>query len=242
MSSRCWWTSFVVVSVVAVSGAIGFAQSTPSPAVAEVRATVDAARKAIDAYKAAGGAAGAADPPAIEWDTKLWAFRERDPRSDAGTLAAAESVRLLVRAELWDRAHARIAAIPFDDPVWVRLAIPVYDEGIARKDLPYTIETLSRVVASTTNPTIKAAVLVVVGRAHRRAGDFAAATSALDAAKAAAPSSLHAEEAEGILYEIKYLRPGLPAPAVAGKARNGAAIDLAVLRGKAVVLVFWGST
>lgn len=228
-------------------GLIGFAsmvsaQPPVSPAVTEVRTLLDAARKAVDAYKTAGGAAAAANHPAIEWDAKLWEARDRHRGTDAAALAGVEAIRLLVRAELWERAHARIASIPFDDPAWTRLAIPVYDEGIARKDLPYTIETLSRVAASTTTPSIKAAVLVVVGRAQRRAGDFAAAITALEAAKAAAPGSLHAEEAEGILYEIKYLRPGLPAPAVAGKARSGAAIDLAALRGKAVVLVFWGST
>ena len=217
-------------------------QPAQNPAVAEVRATVDAARKAADAHKAAGGAPGAADHPAIEWEAKLWAIRERDPRSEAATLAATEAVWMLVRAELWDRVHARVASIPYDDPAWTRLAGAIYSEGVARKDSRYAIETLSRAAASTTTPSIKAAVLVVLARAHRRAGDLASATSALEAAKAAAPGSTQAEEADGLLYEIKYLSPGRPAPAVAGTTRNAGAIDLAALRGKGVVLVFWGST
>jgi hypothetical protein len=223
-------------------GAVASQQTPVSPAVSEVRATVDTARKAIDGYKAAGGAPGTPNHPAIEWDAALWAARERHAGTDAAALAAVEAVRLLVRAELWERAHARIASVGVDDPAWARLATTVYDEGIARKDLRYTIDRLSRVAESTTRPANKAAVLVVVARAHRRAGDPAAATRALEAAKSAAPGSLHAEEADGLLYEIKYLSPGMPAPAVSGKARNGGAIDLAALRGKAVVLVFWGST
>lgn len=217
-------------------------QPAQSPAVAEVRQLLDAARKEMDAYKTAGGVPGAADHPAVKWDATLWGIRERDPRSDAGALAGVEAVRFLVRAELWDRAHARIAAIPFDDPAWQRLAGPIYDEGIARKDLRYATDTLSRAAGSTTTPTIKAAILVVLGRAHRRAGDRDAATAALEQAKAAAPGSVQAEEAEGILYEIKYLSPGAPAPPVAGKARNGKTVDLAALRGRPAVLVFWGST
>ena len=213
-------------------------QPAQNPAVAEVRATVDAARKATDAFKAAGGG----DNPAIEWEAKLWAIRERDPRSEAATLAATEAVWMLVRAELWDRVHARVASIPYDDPAWTRLAGAIYSEGVARKDSRYAIETLSRAAASTTTPSIKAAVLVVLARAHRRAGDLASAASALEAAKAAAPGSTQAEEADGLLYEIKYLSPGRPAPAVAGTTRNAGAIDLAALRGKGVVLVFWGST
>lgn len=219
------------------------AQPAQSPAVAEVRQMLDAARKEVDAYKAASGPAGAAGHPAVKWEAALWAVRERDPRSDAAALASVEAVRLLVRAELWDRAHARIAAIPYDDPAWQRLATAIYDEGIARKDLQYTIDTLSRAAASTMTPTIKGAILVVMGSAHRRAGDRAAATTALEAAKAAAPGSLQAEEADGLIYEITHLSPGMPAPAFAGKTRNGAkAIDLASLRGRPAVLVFWGST
>ena len=230
-------------SLILLLAALTFSPSVQGPGVAEVRQMLDAARREIDAYKATSGRAGAADHPAVKWDAALWAVRERDPRSDAAALAAVEAVRLLVRAELWDRAHARINAIPYDDPAWQRLATPIYDEGIARKDLRYTIDTLARAADSTTTPSIKAAILVVKGRAHRRAGDRAAATTALEAAKAAAPGSLHAEEAEGLIYEIRYLSPGLPAPAVAGKTRNGAKpIDLASMRGRPAVLVFWGST
>jgi hypothetical protein len=236
-----WWRFLVACSLV-VTGAVALAQPGQSPVVAEVRQTLDAARKAIDAYKSSGGGAGAADHPAIKWDAALWAYRERYPDSEAAALASVEAVRLLVRAELWERAHARIASIGFDDRAWERLPTPIYDEGIARKDLKYTIDTLAKTVTSTTRPSNKSAALLIIGRAHRRGGDNAAAVAALEAAKAASPGTLHAEEADGILYEIKYLSAGLPAPAVSGKTRNLGAIDLAALRGKAVVLVFWGST
>jgi len=46
----------------------------------------------------------------------------------------------------------------------------------------------------------------------------------------------------GLIYEIKFLSVGLPAPAVEGQTRSGRTISLASLRGKAVVLVFWGTT
>jgi hypothetical protein len=234
-----WW---LAVGAVLAAGAPAFAQSAPSAAVTDVRQTLDAARKEIEAYKAAGGAPGAADHPAVKWDAALWAYRDRDPRSEAAALAAAEAVRLLIRAELWDRAHARVASIGVDDPAWERLPAQIYEEGIARKDLPYTIDTLSRAAAATTNASIKAAVLLTLGRAYRRHGDAAAATRSLEAAKSAAPGTPRAEEAEGLIYEIAYLSIGLPAPPLAGKTRQGRAIDLAALRGKPVVLVFWGTS
>ena len=236
------WSRFLAGCGLILAGATTLAQPAQSPAVAEVRQTLDSARKAIDTYKSGGGSPGAADHPAITWDRTLWAYRERYPDSDAAALATVEAVRLLVRAEVWDRVHARIASIGFDDRAWERLATPIYDEGIARKDLQYTIDTLSRAVASTTKPANKSAALLVIGRAERRRGNSAAAVAALEAAKTVSPGTLHAEEADGLLYEIKYLSAGLPAPAVSGTTRSGGAIDLAALRGKAVVLVFWGST
>ena len=98
------------------------------------------ARKEIDGYKTAGGAAGAADHPAIKWSAALWAIHDQAPQSEAGALAAVEAIRLLVRAELWDRAHARVASLDADEPAWERVPSTLYEEGIARKNFDYTID------------------------------------------------------------------------------------------------------
>ena len=224
-------------------GATGFVQTPQgADAVAEVRRTLDAARKDIAAYTDAGGALGSTDHPAIKWDTELWAYRDRYPRSDASALASAEAVRLLNRAGLWDRAQARIDSLAADDPAWERLPAVIYEAGIARKELPATIDRLSRAAGATGNARIKSSALVVVGRAHRRQGNVDAAAQSFEAAKQAAPGTPFAEEAEGLLYELRYLRVGLPAPQITGKARSGRTVTLAGFRGKAVVLVFWGTT
>lgn len=210
--------------------------------VAEVRRAVDAARKEIAAYTSAGGGAGGADHPAIKWDAALWVYRERYPRSEAAAIASMEAVRLLVRAELWDRAHARLESVDANDPAWERLPSVVYEAGIARKDLPSTIERLSRITATTTSARIKSSALVVAGRAHRRQGDTEAAIRSFEAASAAAPGTTFAEEADGLVYEIKFLSVGLPAPQITGTSRSGRTVTLAAFRGQAVVLVFWGTT
>ena len=240
--------SFVVAVIVAAGLGAGWpavaqTQPAPNPPVTEVRQALAEARKEMDAHKAAGGAAGAPDHPAVKWDAALWAYRDKYPRSDAAAIGSAEAIRLLVRAELWDRAHARIESIPFDDPAWSRVASIVYEAGIARKDLPAAIATLTRAAASTTDASIKSSVLLVLGRAYRRHGDNDAATRSLEAAKSAAPGAPAAEEADGLIYEIRHLSVGLAAPPVSGKPRNARqAITRESLRGKPVVLVFWGST
>jgi peroxiredoxin len=208
----------------------------------QVRQMVIEARKEIEAYKTAGGAAGAVEHPANKWNAALWQVHERSPQSDAGARAAVEAVRLLVGAELWDNAHARVASLDADNPAWERVPSVVYEEGIARKSFDYTIATLSRTAAATKSPSIKSAALIVIGRVHRRQGDLPAATRSLEEARAAAPGTLQAEEADGLIYEIKYLSVGLPAPAISGTPRNARGpISLESFRGKPVILVFWAS-
>jgi hypothetical protein len=234
---------FTAIVMAGLGGAATLAQTPPAADdLAEVRKTLDAARKELATYKAAGGAPGAQDHPAVKWDAALWAYRERYPRSEAATMASAEAVRLLVRSELWDRAQARIDSLQPDDPAWERMPPVVYELGIARKDLPSSIERLTQVAAATPNASIRSSALLAVGRAYRRQGIIDSASRSLEAAKAAAPDTSYAKDADGLLYEIKYLSVGLPAPAISAQARNGGAIDLASFRGKAIVLVFWGTT
>jgi AhpC/TSA family len=211
-------------------------------AVAEVRQTIDAAWKEMQAYDKAGGKPGTLDHPALKWHATLWAYREQHPGTEAAGRATADAIRLLVRGQFWEQAHARMAAVGIDDPAWERLSAAVYEEGGMRKDFAYTIETLSKVAATTTSATIKAATLLDVGRAHRRQGNVDAAKESLEASRSAAPGSAPSKEAAGILYEIAHLSVGLPAPTFSAKGRNGKTVDLASFHGRPVVLVFWSTT
>ena len=225
------------------------AAQTPTPApgaaaaVADVRQMVTDARKDIATFETAGGAAGAADHPAIKWDAALWQVHDRAPQSEAAALAAVEAIRLLIRAEHPDRAHARVASLTADDPAWGRVPSVLYEEGIARKSFEYTIATLSQTAAATKTASIKSAALLVIGRVYRRQGDLAAATRSLEDARAAAPGTPQAAEADDVIYEIEHLSIGLRAPAISGTPRHARrAITLDSFRGKAIVLVFWAST
>jgi hypothetical protein len=219
------------------------AQPAAAASAADVRQMVADARKDIQSYTTGGGAAGAADHPAIKWSAALWQLRDRSPQSEAGAIAAVEAIRLLIRAELWDRAHARVESLGVDDPAWERVPTALYEEGIARKSFENTVAILSRTAASTKTPSIRSAALLVIGRVHRRQGDLPAATRSLEEARAAAPGTALAAEADGLIYEIEHLSIGLPAPAIAGKPRNARrSITLESFRGKPVVLVFWAST
>ena len=161
------------------------------------------------------------------------------PQETAATVAAA---RQLVSTKAWAELDHTLATLSPDDPAWEKLPAIIYQGGVTRNDLPWVLDRLSRVAALTSNGSIKASALIAVGRAYRRQGDEGSATRSLEQAKTAAPGTSYAEEAEGLLYDIQHLSVGRPAPPISAKARNGRNISLAALRGKAVVLVFWGTT
>ncbi|HEY7666292.1 MAG TPA: hypothetical protein VH934_24500 [Xanthobacteraceae bacterium] len=210
--------------------------------VAEVRKQLDAARQDIDAYRAGGGKSGVPDHPAVKWQETLWAFRETNRGTEAAALATAEAIQLLIRADLRDRAHARVEELSVDDLAWERLAAYLYYEGSASKDFGYVVAKLSEIAAGSSVASIKAAALLGLGRAQRRQGDVAAAVTSLESARAAAPDSMFAKDADGVLYDIRNLSVGLPAPAFSARSRTGRQISSDTLRGTAVVLVFWAST
>ena len=215
--------------------------SQPQDPLATVRQMVADARDEIETFEKSTPATGSPHP-AAKWDAALWAIHEREPRTEAGARAAVEAVRLLTQADLWTRADARVDSLSLDDPAWEGLPWVLYEAGIKRQDVPAVIGRLTRVAEFAPKPTTRAAALMIIGRAYRRQGDVDAAKRALEASRAAAPGSTYAEESKGVIYEIDVLSVGKIAPAIATAARNGRPIDLAALRGKPVVLVFWGTT
>lgn len=233
------------LALVVFFSAPGFAQAPQPPPAPDspeaVRLTLAEARREIQDHEKSGGAAGV-EHPAIKWERALWEVHGRAPGTPGGSLAAVEGIRLLANAKLYDQADARIESLGVDDAAWERLPSVIYSAGIARQDLPSVVARLSRVAASATKPSIKAASLMIVGRVHRRQGDSAAAVRVLQEAKVAAPGTPYAEEATGLIYEIEHLAVGMAAPAISAKARNGRTVSLSALRGKPVVLVFWGTT
>ena len=247
MVQRLFFASLFVGTLLG-TGHPALAQTPPpdaaaaAAAVTEIRQTIDAAWKDLQAYRSGGGKPATPDHPALKWHATLWAYREQHPGTEAAARATADAIRLLVRGEFWDQAHARTALVGADDPAWERLSNALYEEGATRTDFAYTIDTLSKVASATTSGSIKSAVLLDIGRARRRQGDVAAATKTFEASRSAAPGSASAEEAGGLLYEIAHLSVGLPAPVFSTKARNGKTVDLAALHGRAVVLVFWATT
>lgn len=235
--------AILVLSLVPSRGALA---QTPQPGadstVADVRETMAAARTAIDAYRVGGGKPGAPNHPALTWHAALWAYRERNPDSDAAALATAEAIQLLIRAELWEEARAKVDAVGVNDRAWERLSAYLYYDASARKDYGRAAETFSKVADGTRTASVKAAALLSLGRVQRQQGDTAAAVKSLESARDAAPDSASATEADGLLYDIAYLSIGLQAPAFSAMSIDGRAISLDSLRGRAVAMVFWGST
>ena len=74
----------------------------------------------------------------------------------------------------------------------------------------------------------------------RRAADTARATELFREVIKDYPDSPLAEEAKEFLKQLEHVEVGLRAPEVAGTDANGREIRLSQLKGRVVVLLFWG--
>lgn len=161
---------------------------------------------------------------------------------DAAAVARADAIQSLIREKKFDEAHAKADALSLDDPAWERLSAYLYYEASSRKDFAYLLSKLPAVASGNGRPSAKAAALVALGRTYRRDGKSEQAVASLEAAESAAPGSNPSLEARALLYDIRTLSIGLPAPAFSATDRSGRTISLDTLRGKVAVLLFWGST
>ena len=111
MVQRFFFASLFVGALLG-TGHPALAQTPPpdaaaaAAAVAEIRQTIDAAWKDVQAYRSGGGKPATPDHPALKWHATLWAYREQHPGTEAAARATADAIRLLVRGEFWEQAHA----------------------------------------------------------------------------------------------------------------------------------------
>ena len=140
MVQRLFFASLFVGALLG-TGHPALAQTPPpdaagaAAAVAEIRQTIDAAWKDVQAYRSGGGKPATPDHPALKWHATLWAYREQHPGTEAAARATADAIRLLVRGEFWEQAHARTEVVGADDPAWERLSAAIYEEGSDAKRL-----------------------------------------------------------------------------------------------------------
>jgi tetratricopeptide (TPR) repeat protein len=220
------------------SAALALAQQ---PSVAGVDDMLRQARQEISDFLKAGHKVSDPGHPAEKWAQELWKWRDKAPGTPDAAKATTEAVRLLVYADRFAEAQARVDRIPPDDPAWQTLARVVLASAVRQKDYTYFFAKLQSVLSETRDANTKAAVHLTLGRAWRQRGDEKKAVAAFRAAIDVAGGSPAGKEAETQLYELLHLAVGRPAPSFSATTTAGGPLSLADYRGKPVVLVFWGT-
>jgi hypothetical protein len=217
------------------------AQAQPVPAKAGVDEILKQARQEIAAFQRAGGENSDPAHPAEKWAQELWKWRDTAPGTPDAAKGTVEALRLLVYADRFAEVQSRADRVPSGDPAWQGMARVLLDLAARQKDYTYFFAKLESVFHDATDSNVRAAIQASLGRAWRRRSEEGQAEAAFRLAMELAASSPAGKDAEAQLYEMLHLSVGKPAPSFTATATGGARVSLADYRGKALVLVFWGT-
>jgi tetratricopeptide (TPR) repeat protein len=215
--------------------------STPDPETDRVQAMISQAKKDAEQFSKSGGKPGDANDPNLRWAENLWQYREKHPGTPATVIATSEAMRLLNRADHLSELRARADTLKPDDPSWKQVFFVLMSAASKSKDYSYLISKAEAVAQTASDKNIKAQARFNIGDAYWRTKDNDRAHKAFQAVVNEYPGTEYAEEAEGNLREMEFLNLGQPAPEFARTTLNGDPISLAALKGKVVVLKFWGT-
>lgn len=186
-------------------------------------------------------AAGDDQQPAQKWAEVLWQYREQRPATAGAARATGEALHLLIHAAQIDRAITKAESLKLDDPAWKHVANILLEAGERKKDYTYAIHKASAVLPHSKDPAVRAAVGFALGNAYWRSNRLEEAKAAFESVVKEGGDSGIASQARGNIYELTHLQAGQPAPAFEAPSTAGAAISLAALKGKVVLLHFWAS-
>ena len=206
-----------------------------------VQTMISQAKQEAEQFSKSGGKPGDANNPNLKWAAALWEYREKHPASPATVTATIEALRLLNRADRFSELQAKTDTLKPDDAAWKQVFYVLMSAASKSKDYSYLIRKAEALAQAASDPDIKAQARFNIGDAYWRTKDNDRARKAFQAVVTEYPGTKYAEEAEGNLREIEFLNLGQPAPEFARTTLTGDPISLAGLKGKVVVLKFWGT-
>lgn len=173
----------------------------------------------------------------------LWEYGREHRMSAAGGQATTEALRLLQQLGRHAELAEKVAAVGIQEPVWEEVAWVLLKEALATGNFDPFVAKTTWVADNTQDALLRARLWFTIGRVHREKGRPIEAEAAFQKAADFSPDADLTAAAKGAIYEMWNLNPEMPAPAFSAQPlAGGDALSLAKLRGKVVVLGFWGST
>lgn len=217
------------------------AAQQPDPALKELQEMARRAGAEGNKFREAGGRPGAADDPAKKWAAALWEFRERHPGTEAAGRAGYLAIAWLMFAHDFDGAIAKVEKLQPNDAAWERVVRYFATAAANTGQAAYFVKKITSLLPDTRDKRVRARLRIELGRAHLDLNRPEEARAAFRAVIDELPDSDMARIAAANLDEISRLDVGKAAPAFEARTLDGALVSPRELRGKVVLLNFWGT-
>ena len=201
----------------------------------------------IDAAKAEGRQFKAAQPqPAWETSTAhqrieaLWAYGREHRTAPDGSRATLATLQILSGLGRDAEVREKIDTLGIQEPVWEDVMWVLIQQAEHSGNFDPFVAKAKWVVANTQDAGLATKLWFTLGRYYRQNGQLIEAEAAYQKA-AGSPDPKLVEASQGAIYEMWSLNPGQAAPVFTASLLTGEPISLEKLRGKVVVLDFWGS-
>jgi tetratricopeptide (TPR) repeat protein len=222
----------------------GLAAAAPEPVVdegAHVRELIAGTRAAVQQLRGAQPAAPWEGSAAKAKLQALWQYGREHAMSPAGAQATATALQLLQSLGRADDVREKIDTLGAQEPAWPEVMWVLLQQAESAGDFSGFLVKAQWVVDHSENAMLRAQLLFTMGRIDRETGRRAEAEAAFNKCAEIAPSPELAVSARGAIYEMHNLNRGQDAPAFSVTSLSGEPVALAKLRGKVVILDFWGS-
>jgi tetratricopeptide (TPR) repeat protein len=187
--------------------------------------------------------------PQPAWETSaarkqiqaLWEYGREHRMKPAGEQATLEALRSLQNLGRHAELREKVEAIGPQEAVWSDVMWVLLQEAVASGDFEPFVAKATWVINNTEDASLRARLWFTIGRVHREGGRPIEAEAAFRKAAETSPDPELTAASNGAIYEMWSLNPGQAAPPFTTGLLTGDPLSLEKLRGKVVLIDFWGS-
>ena len=139
-------------------------------------------REQSNKFREAGGRAGEAGDPALQWARTFWQYAKEHPRTPAGSQATVNALGWLMHADQDREVIAKAELLPLDFPLWGSVIEKLRLSSTAAGNYTTFRNITGRLLDQSKDKRLRAAVHLGVGRFYQDQGEPDKARAAFQAA------------------------------------------------------------
>jgi tetratricopeptide (TPR) repeat protein len=234
------WLIALACWIAGTALAAGMAPPEPSGGKADVQSLIDAAKAEGRQFKSSQPQPAWEASAARKQIEALWAYSRERPTTPEGSRATLAALQILSDLGRHAEAREKIDTLGIQEPVWADVMWILLQRAEQSGSFDDFVAKAKWVIANTQDADLATKLWFTLGRYYRQNGQLIEAEAAYQKA-AGSPDPKLVELSQGAIYEMWSLNPGQAAPVFTAPLLSGETLSLEKLRGKVVVLDFWGS-